>query len=424
MNSFINKRPLLAEQNELLGKIKREVSGKNIKTVSFKMNDVLVVTPFSAVRDIFMFMENDFRKVSKSRKSFAELRTEAQDSACKKYGKECVTIDNIYSILMKTAKIKKENAEILMKRECMLTEKFSFARECGKALFREAEKNGKKIIIVADSVYPDDVIRNILEKCGYGSYDELIINPDDFGKIQEVSGVEPSELLHIGGNVEHDVENPILKGSKALLLSPVVPLMVRSGRMRGFIEADIFFEVDSPKYLALRCALGLYAMYGFDVPQNKVPKSDFCKDPYMLGFIVYGTCSLIDGSYQPDTQLNKELLSLTGNNQKIFQGRDDFIRMFNEYFGEFSDCMEYVGLELPFEFLVRHSAPADRMLLRSCISDGTYKKWSESVTEPEIAPVYARTVKKNAVSKLADKLFPPGTKVRTIADGILAKSHR
>ncbi|MDE6101575.1 MAG: hypothetical protein K2F73_01150, partial [Ruminococcus sp.] len=75
MNSFINKRPLLAEQNELLGRIKREVSGKNIKTVSFKMNDVLVVTPFSAVRDIFMFMENDFRKVSKSRKSFAELRT-------------------------------------------------------------------------------------------------------------------------------------------------------------------------------------------------------------------------------------------------------------------------------------------------------------------------------------------------------------
>ncbi|MDE5835159.1 MAG: hypothetical protein K2H26_06525 [Ruminococcus sp.] len=79
---------------------------------------------------------------------------------------------------------------------------------------------------------------------------------------------------------------------------------------------------------------------------------------------------------------------------------------------------------MPLVFLENHSAPADRILLRSFISDGTYKNWSKNVTDPEILPVYTRTVKKNAVSKIADKLFPVGTKVRTIADGILAKSHR
>ena len=423
MNSSINERTLSDEQKSLLKKMTDEISGTNIRAVSFKMNDILVVAPFSTVQDMFMFMENDFRKVSRSGKSFAQLRTEAQDSACKKYGKESVTIDIIYGILSKTGKVKKENAEILMKRECELIEKFSFVRECGKTLFREAKRNGKKIIIVADTVYPEEIIVGILEKCGYGSYDKLIMNPDSFGKVQEVSGGEPSELLHIGGNVEHDVEAPILKGSRAILISPVVPLMVKSGRLRGFIESEILLEADSPKYLALRCALGLYAMYGFDVPQNKLPKSDFCKIPYMLGFIVYGTLSLIENSYEYDDEWKQKLNSFNGNNQKVLKGRDDFIRMFNECFGEFHDCMKYTGLELPFEFLTDHSAPADRMLLRSCISDGTYKKWSESVTEPEIAPVYARTVKKNAVSRLADKLFPPGTKVRTIADGILAKSH-
>lgn len=424
MKSFINGQQFSSEQKLLLKKMTDEISGTDIKAVSFKMNDILVVTPFSAVQDMFMFMENDFRKVSKSGKSFANLRIEAQDSAYKKYGKESVTIDIIYSILKKTGKLKKENAEILIKRECELIGKFSFVRECGKALFCEAKKNGKKIIVSADTVYPKEVIVSILEKCGYSSYDEIIINPDGFGKIQEISGVEPSELLHIGGNVESDVEAPILKGSRALLISPPVPLMVRSGRLRGFVQARQLLEIDSPEYLALRCAFGLYAMYGFDIPQNKIPKSDFCKNPYMLGFIVYGALSLADSNYKPDTSLKKELIESEGINQKILQGRDDFIRMFNECFGEFTDCMKYTGLELPFEFLTDHSASADRMFFRSCVSDGTYKKWSESVTDPEILPIYARTVKKNAVSKLADKLFPPGTKVRTIADGILAKSHR
>ncbi|MBO5105028.1 MAG: hypothetical protein J6B74_08215 [Ruminococcus sp.] len=424
MKSVVNEHILSDEQKTLLKKMTGEISKANVKAVSFKMKDILVVSPFSSVRDMFMLMENDFRKVSKSGKSFTQLRVDAQDSAVKKYGKTAVTIDIIYSILSKTGKIKKEDTEILMKRECELIERFSFVRECGNTLFREAKKNGKKTIIIAETVYPKQTIDSILEKCGYGSYDSLITNPENFEKIQEVSGVEPSELLHIGGNVEKDVEEPILKGSKAILISPVIPLMVKSGRLRGFIESEILLDADSPKYLALRCAFGLYAMYGFDIPQNKLPKSDFCKNPYMLGFIVYGTLSLIEDDYKYNDSLTCELGSPDGNNQKILKGRDDFIKMFSECFGGFYDDMKHTGLELPFEFLAYHSAPADRMLLRSCISDGTYKNWSESVTEPETAPVYARTVKKNAVSKLADKLFPPGTKVRTIADGILAKSHR
>lgn len=406
------------EQNNILKKMSGEISKPEIRAVSFRMKDVLVVTPFSSGQDMFVLMEDDFRKISRSGKSFAQLRIDAQDTALKKSGN--ISLDNIYSILSKTGKIK--NPEPLIQRECELTEYFSSARECGKLLYNEALKCHKKIIIVPDSVYPEDVITRILEKCGYTNYDSLIIS-DDFGEIQEKSGVAPSELLHIGGNVEYDVEAPILKGSKALLLSPEIPLMVKSGRLRGFVQASSLLEIDTPEYLALRCAFGLYAMYGFDVPQNKIPKSDFCKDPYMLGFIVFGTLSLTD-NYEPSTPFQREILSSLESNKKIVQGMNDFKKMFQEYFGDFSGSLKYSGCELPLVFLENHSAPADRMLLRSCISDGTYKNWSENVTDPEILPVYARTVKKNAVSQLADKLFPPGTKVRTIADGILAKSHR
>lgn len=414
----ISERPFSAEQDNILNKIFCEISKPEIKAVSFRMRDVLVVKPFSSEQDIFMLMENDFRKISKSGKSFTQLRTDAQETAIKKSGN--LNIDNIYSILSKNGKIK--SFDTLIEREFELIKKFSATRMCGKLLYNEALKHGKKIIIIADGIYPENVTTAILEKCGYNQH-TLIIS-EDFGDMQEKSGFSPSEILHIGGNVEHDVETPILKGSKALLLSPEIPLMVKSGRLRGFIQAKSLLEIDSPEYLALRCAFGLYAMYGFDIPQNKIPKSDFCKDPYMLGFIVYGTLNMIDENYEPDTPLKKELILSAEKNPKIASGRDDFIKVFNKHFGEYYDCMKHTGFELPFEFLSDHAAPADRMLLRSCISDGTYKNWSETVTAPEILPVYARTVKKNVVSKLADKLFPPGTKVRTIADGILAKSHR
>lgn len=161
-------------------------------------------------------------------------------------------------------------------------------------------------------------------------------------------------------------------------------------------------------------------MYGFDIPQNKTLKSDFCKDPYMIGFIIFGTLSLLD-EYQPQTSFQCEILSSFNKNSKVVQGMNDFNEMYHKYFGKYR--INKLGCELPLVFLENHSAPADRMLLRSCISDNTYKNWSENITEPEILPVYSHIVKKNPVSKLADKLFPPGTKVRTIADGILAKSH-
>lgn len=403
------------EQNNILEKMMNEISRPEISAVSFRMKDVLTVMPFSTVSDVFMLMESDFRKYAKSNKNFAEIRTSAQETALKKSGD--ISLENIYRIISKTAKIK--DIKPLAERECELVEFFATERKCGKILYNEALKHKKKIIIVSEKTYPERITEKILEKCGYSKYD-VILYDEDFSEIQRKSGVNPPELLHIGGNVENDVEKPILNGSKALLLSPSVPLMVKSGRLRGFVQSEKLLDIDSPEYIALRCAFGLYAMYGFDIPQNKAIKSDFCKNPYMLGFMVFGTLNLID-NYEPSTDFQREILSSLEKNKKIIQGMNDFKNLFEKYFSGYD--MKFTGCEIPLIFLEKHSAPADRILLRPCISDGMYKKWAENVTEPEILPVYARTVKKNALSQLADKLFPHGTKVRTIADGILAKTQ-
>lgn len=409
------EKTLSPEQDNILKKMLNEISKPEIRAVSFRMQDVLMAMPFSSVNDMFMLMENDFRKYAKSNKNFSEIRTSAQEKALKKYGD--ISIENIYRIISKTAGIKEPQP--LIERECELMEFFSTERKCGKILYNEAIKHKKKIIIISEKIYPEKTVEKILEKCGYDKYD-IIIYDNDFNAIQQKSGVNPPELLHIGGNVENDVEKPILNGSKALLLSPEIPLMVKSGRLRGFIQSEKLLDIDNPEYMALRCAFGMYAMYGFDIPQNKALKSDFCKNPCMLGFMVFGTLSLID-NYEPSTDFQREILTSIHKNKKIIQGMNDFRNLFEKYFSGYD--MKTNGCELPLIFLENHSAPADRILLRSCISDGIYKNWSENTTEPEILPVYARAVKKNAFSQLADKLFPRGTKVRTIADGILAKTH-
>lgn len=415
-NSMKNpETELTPEQEKLINKMLDEISRPEIKTVSFRMKDVLTVTPFSSERDIFTLMEEDFRKYGKSSKTFAELRTAAYDTAMKKSGD--VSLEKIYRIISKTGKIKDTSG--LIRRECELVENFTLPRNCGKKLYRQAISCKKKIIILCDRTYPEELTKKILSGCGYNNYDDIIFS-GDFGDVLEKSGVSPSEIMHIGGNVEKDVETPVLKGAKALLLSPEVPLMVKSGRLRGFIQAARLLDIDGPEYMALRCAFGLYAMYAFDVPQNKVIKSDFCNNAYMTGFIVFGTLSLAE-DFTPENDLQNEILSSFEKNPAIVQGMNDFKNLFEKYFGKYE--LSHTGCELPFIFLANHAAPADRMFFRACISDGIYKEWAENITEPEILPVYSRIVKKNALYRLADKLFPHGTKVRTIADRILAKSH-
>ena len=72
-------------------------------------------------------------------------------------------------------------------------------------------------------------------------------------------------------------------------------------------------------------------------------------------------------------------------------------------------------------FLEKHAAAGDRLLLRKQLSLETDEAWTEAFTEPKLAPVRLTPPKQNALGRLADKLFPPGTRVRNIVDGLLVK---
>lgn len=427
------KRRLSPEQTDVLEKMAAEVRSPKHKAVSFKMQDALVITPFSEECDLFLFMEDEYSFFKTGKKSFTELRLAAQEAALKKcevYPR--VTLELIYGIFAKLSGISPEGRERLMRRECELISYFSFPRECGKALFREAKANKKRTVIISESVYPRDVVENILENCGYGSYDELVMVSEIknctaeswYGAAVSCSGTEAGKLLHIGSSVAFDIELPIVKGSKALLLAPVCQLMEKSGRILGYIRKKHLYDYDSTKYLTLHCALGLYAAYGFDYPQNRKALSDFCGDGCMLGFLAAGAAGLDMGSAVNGGKIRPLIIQALKSDERFLDGLDDFRKMLDDHFGENLEKYGGEGCGEFLDFLEECCASGDRELFRPYLSTDALKKWASSVKEPEVVPFSGKKQKKSALDRLADKMFPPGTKVRNITDGIIAKLHK
>lgn len=426
--AYQTARPLSPEQNSLVKNMLDEIGASQYKTVSFRLEDTLMILPFPEYYDLFLLMEDDFKMFyTASKHTFTFLRCEAEDAA-EKAG--ISNIGTIYNILMKKAGITEKARDTLMARECELVTFFASPRSFGKQLFDRARHRKKRIAIVSDSIYPRSVIANIISHCGYDNCNELLLTRGS-GKsagevidlIMEKTHTSAGKLLHVGSSIENDVEAAILKGCKSLLITPVVPLMVKSGRLRGWVQSKKLFDYDTPQYLALHCAFGIYAAYAFDVPQNKQPHSDFCSDEYMLGFIVLGALSLTDFDDQ-GSDLRRTVKKALEDNPKCAAGAEDFRQIFRADFADFLDKFGYKGCDMPFEFLLLHSAVGDRMLLDRQLQPFEMQAWTDVNTEPDTAPVYGRQVSKSAAQKLADKMFPPGTKVRTIADNMLDAMKR
>ncbi len=427
--AYQTARALSADQNALAKNMLAEVGDSQYKTVSFRLEDTLMILPFPEYYDIFLFMEEDFKMFNTaSKRTFTQLRCEAEDIA-EKNGS--AVLKTIYNILMKKAGITETARDRLMERECELVTFFASPRSFGKQLFDKAIQKKKRIAIVSDSVYPRSVIANIVSHCGYDGCSELLLTRGSGKSAGEVIDLimekthtnTPGKLLHIGSSIENDVEAAIVKGCKSLLVTPIVPLMVKSGRLRGWVQAKKIYDYDTSQYLALHCAFGIYAAYAFDVPQNKQPQSDFCNDEYMLGFMVLGTLGLTEFSDQ-GSDLRRTIKKALEANPKAAAGARDFRQIFQADFADFLDKFGYAGCDLPFEFLLLHSSIGDRMLLEKQLEPFELQAWTDVTTEAETAPVFGRQVSKSAAQRLADKMFPPGTRVRNIADNMLDAMKR
>lgn len=432
-SDIVYSRPLNAEQKHLMKNMLSAVTAENIDAVSFEFTDMLVLSALFDRYDTAFFMEDMFSGLYVGKSSFYELRCRAEDEIREKKKGRTYTLDEVYDRLMKIGKISPSSREKLIKRECELFVRFCFERKSAAELYSEAKKAGKRIIITADTPYPKNIVERVLKSCGYRDYEKLYVTSDCglaktgqesiFESIARDTGLAPSRILHIGCSFEADAETAINKGFKSLFVTSCRDRLVKSGRLCGYIQKQRIYDFCSRDYLSLRCILSLYGAYAFDYPHGKTPHSDFCGDGYMLGFITLGGLNLYK-DFVPEGTLAMRLLADMSRADDFMKGEKDFREMYEDIMGNTLDKYGFKGCSLPFEYYVRHGAVGDRMLLQRYISPEDTEKWSNDVTEPEIAPVATKAVKKDGLSVLADRLFPPGSQVRTMVDGILHKGRR
>ncbi len=411
---------LSREQLELTKKMRSAVSDLDVKTVSFKLFGTLILTPFSESEDIFLLMNGEFPELSTEKADFARLRTLAEEEAAAKEKNCSPTLSRIYEIIGKKCRTDRAVLDKAMERECRLIEKLCFPRNFGKMLFEEAVSGRKKIIVTADTVYPRDTVSKLLENCGYSGATLLITNEltasDNrdlavYRKISDKAGCPAAKLLHIGGDVEADVETP--------MMTDVMLSLNRSGRLCGWLHSELVYGYDTAECLGIHGILGLYGAYVFDIPRQKLPQSDFCGSRYGLGAIVYGSLLLSEDTETSDFQ--RQLEEAMERDEAMKRGGEEMAALFAAHFGGFAEKMGREGFGLPLKFLEEYGAPVDRQLFGAALSSEDMKSWAKRAAASEAAVVSGKKHKKNVMERLADKMFPPGTKVRSIADNIMIK---
>lgn len=312
-NHFYSVRTKLSDLYYAQERSKRTIADPYCKYVSFDLFDTLVSRPFIDPKDLFSFMNEDFRKSLRTTSfiDFKIARIIAEDEARKKsdYKKE-VTLDEIYEQLSKIYGLTSEQCKKLKTKEKELEIKFCNIRKSTYEFYTLSRYYCKNILITTDMYLPLETISAILEKNGitdceiYLSSDKEVTKGtgemyDLILKDKKKEELNPDQFCHLGDNWFSDFVNSQKRGFNAIHINNKDVFL--KGDNPSFPTGDFFknLYVRTNTYYDgiyalnnfhdLRCILGLVSSKIFDesfISFNQ--DSDFNADPYYVGYCCLG----------------------------------------------------------------------------------------------------------------------------------------
>ena len=171
--------------------------------ISFDIFDTLVLRPYVKPTDLFEHLEK-----LENLTGFANARIKAEERAREISNEEDITFDEIYNCIEDKYKFVK-NKELELEQQILQRNNEIYTA------FDYAKQNNKKIIITSDMYLSKEFILNILKLKGYTGFDKLYLSSDI--KLTKWTGnlykyilndlnVETSKILHIGDNIDSDIE--------------------------------------------------------------------------------------------------------------------------------------------------------------------------------------------------------------------------
>lgn len=292
--------------NDNLEKLKAEIISPKTEVVSFDIFDTLIMRPFWNPIDLFVFLNQYFRNLTKieTGMDFSKIRVEAEKATRKNNpDKQEITLDEIYAEIQKETQLEEEIIAKMKEREQELEIRFCSARKTAKEICELAEYLNKKVICISDMYLPIKTIKSMLNKNDYKIdtiYLSAEIGQTKFcGDLYQYAikdlKVEPSAIVHIGDNYYSDYENAIKNGINGQFLPKAVDVFCNTNitnALGGLFKQNIPMwenNTNGLNFLGIRCMLALTANSYFDNPYRTFHnETDFNADPNLIGYYALG----------------------------------------------------------------------------------------------------------------------------------------
>ena len=327
--------------NDGLDKLKEKIMDKKIKVISFDIFDTLIIRPFLYPKDLFTFLNDDYRKLSNNLGiDFSKIREECEVLArteAYEQKKEEVTLDRIYELIEEEYEMPKNIVETLKKKEIELELRFCKRRETAYSIYKLAKYLDKKVICTSDMYLPLEVIKKLLEINGFDKIDEIYLSSEVMktkatGNLYEYmiksQKVEAENIIHIGDNYRSDYEKAKENKINAVYFPKATDIMLdknTTNNLTQMLYSSMPFWRDNQtamNFIGIRTMIAVVANKYFDNPFRTFNnESDFNIDPFLIGYYVVGMYMFGVGNW-----LLKETES-KGYKNIAFMARDGYLPM-------------------------------------------------------------------------------------------------
>lgn len=292
--------------NDNLEKLKKEIINSKTKIVSFDIFDTLIMRPFWNPIDLFVFLNQYFREITKieTGMDFSKIRVEAEkETRRKNKAKQEITLDEIYEEIQNQTKLEDEIIEKMKQKEQELEIKFCTKRKVAKEIYELAKYLGKTVIATSDMYLPIESIKKMLDKNDY-KMDNIYLSAqigvtkfcgDLYQYVIKDLSIKPEEMVHIGDNYHSDYEKAIENGINGQFLPKAVDVFCNkniTNALGSLFNQNIPIWENNKNginFLGIRCMLALVANSYFDNPYRTFHnETDFNADPNLIGYYALG----------------------------------------------------------------------------------------------------------------------------------------
>ena len=212
------------------------------KIISFDIFDTLLLRSFLEPKDVFLALEK-----AENCPEFFKYRSEAEPKAWEKLvssTKDDVTLDEIYAQMPSHMQHMKEK-EIAFECEHLFLNPEMYD------VFEYALSQGKQVIICSDMYLPSETLEHLLAKRLNSNQFKLYVSAD-YGKRKHTGRlfehvitdlqVKPSDILHVGDNMQSDVIIPKSKGINAVYYQKTSDILLKDSHIKSFLEQNNTLE--------------------------------------------------------------------------------------------------------------------------------------------------------------------------------------